>query len=93
VAGFLLKEETMKHFEFIMANVIWVAVALAFAQAPVAPPQAPPPTISNQQLEAFMDKQKAEITEFAKGLTAKQCEALATHLIHGYPDALPVFNK
>jgi hypothetical protein len=57
------------------------------------PPQAPPPTISNQQLEAFMDKQKAEITEFAKDLTAKQCEALETHLIHGYPDALPVFNK
>jgi hypothetical protein len=57
------------------------------------PPQSPPPAVSNIELEAFMDKQKAEITEFAKGLTAKQCEALEAHLIHGYPDALPVFNK
>jgi DNA-directed RNA polymerase specialized sigma24 family protein len=92
VAGFLLKEETMKHFEFIMANVIWVVVALAL-QEPVTPPQAPPPAVSNRQLEAIMQKQKDEIERVSKDLTAKQCEAWRLHIIHGYPDALPVFNK
>jgi hypothetical protein len=83
----------MKHFEFIIANVIWVAVALAFAQEPVAPPQAPPPTVSHRELEDFLQKQKDEITEASKDWTAEQCERAALHFVHGYPDALPVFAK
>jgi hypothetical protein len=82
----------MKHFEFIMANVIWVVVALAL-QEPVTPPQSPPPMVSDRQVEDFLQDQKRAIEKESVNWTFKQCERAEQHFIHGYPDALPVFNK